>query len=657
MFVYALEKMLSKLKRSCQSEETEEPKKKRLCSYNEEWEKLHKWLTIGSSREYAKCKLCLNSFLVKWDGLKAINAHEMSEKHQSMARGASTSKMLESFFVKKNTAEEDKVIAAEVAYVFHHTQHHHSYLSMDCGIQLSRKCFPDSNIAAKLSCGRTKCEALVCNVLAPHSVEMLCEQLGNSFYSISSDASNRKYRKLFPLCVHYYTPEGMQSKVLDFYEDSNETSEAIADRIRGLLVKNGLDIKRITAYTADNAAVNYGKNKSVFQNLKKDIPNLIPAGCNCHIIHNTAKHAGKALGDMDVESLVIKVYNEFSISAKNVEKLKEFYDFVNLEWQNILRHVPTRWLSLYPAVLRLTEKWPAIKSYFLSLGEDECDPIIWKFVSSGSDSDATDDIPTSEEAYLYFYHNVLGIFHNRILLLEKSDCTSPLVYEIMENLLKELKQRLNDGFYGYKVSLCLKYLPPQKKGQVISKLNNFYERAILYLQKWFDFSENNPFHHLKTFSLTNDLKWDCLEDATSKLGLCSFVDMDALYSEYCIVKNILPEVFSKADTCIGKWNFLFSKAGVDSSPLPNLLSIVQYALSVPVSNAFTERVFSIMGNVWTDNRNRLEVDVVKSEIQCKINFNSMKCSEFYDYIVSKPLLIKAAKSNKKYTFKFVSQQD
>lgn len=352
---------------------------------------------------------------------------------------------------------------------------------------------------------------------------------------------------------------------------------------------------------------------------------------------------------MDVETLIMKVYNEFSISAKNVDLLKEFCEFVDLEWQNILRHVPTRWLSLYPAVLRLTDKWPAIKSYFLSLGEDECDPIVWRFVSTG---DVTDDVPTCEEAYLYFYHNVLGIFHNRILQLEKNDCSSPLLYEIMENLLKELKQRLNDGFYGYKVSLCLRNLTHHKKQQVTSKLNMFYERAILYLQKWFDFSENNPFLHFKTFNLTEDLKWNSLENAVSKLGLSDSVDMDALYSEYCLVKDIIPEVVAKANNCDSKWSFLFSKAGVDA--LPNLFSIVQYVLSIPVSNAFTERVFSIMGNVWTDNRNRLDVDVVKSEIQCKINFGSMKCTEFYDYIVSKPLLIKAAKSNKKYSFKFQS---
>ena len=87
-----------------------------------------------------------------------------------------------------------------------------------------------------------------------------------------------------------------------------------------------------------------------------------------------------------------------------------------------------------------------------------------------------------QEVYSYFHHNVLRIFHKRILQLVQSEYTSPQVCEIMENLLNELKQRLYDGFYGYKVSLCLRNLPAQKRQQLKLKLHKFYERAIAYLQ-------------------------------------------------------------------------------------------------------------------------------------------------------------------------------
>jgi hypothetical protein len=69
--------------------------------------------------------------------------------------------------------------------------------------------FPDSAIAKKMACGRTKCEALVCNVLAPKSVEHVVADLtsGDVFkpkvFPVSTDASNfkKKTEKCF-LCVY-----------------------------------------------------------------------------------------------------------------------------------------------------------------------------------------------------------------------------------------------------------------------------------------------------------------------------------------------------------------------------------------------------------------------------------------------------------------------
>ena len=61
----------------------------------------------------------------------------------------------------------------------------------------------------------------------------------------------------------------------------------------------------ISAYTADNASVNCGKNNSVFQKLKADNSGIIKANCMAHVVHNCAKHAGDRL-DIDIESIVKK---------------------------------------------------------------------------------------------------------------------------------------------------------------------------------------------------------------------------------------------------------------------------------------------------------------------------------------------------------------
>ena len=124
----------------------------------------------------------------------------------------------------------------------------------------------------------------------------------------------------------------------------------------------------VSNFCADNASVNFGKFNSVFTKLQSVKPTLIKANCLCHVINNMVKNASKAF-KVDVESVVIKIYNEFSSSAKRTENLKSFFEFVDLEYQDLLRHVPTRWLSLHPAIDRLLKNWSAVKSYFQSEGE------------------------------------------------------------------------------------------------------------------------------------------------------------------------------------------------------------------------------------------------------------------------------------------------
>ena len=73
-------------------------------------------------------------------------------------------------------------------------------------------------------------------------------------------------------------------------------------------------------------------------------------------------------------------------------------------------------------------------------------------------------------------------------------------------------------------------------------------------------------------------------------------------------------------------------------------------LSLPASNAYTERVFSIMQGVWSKNRSRLSVSIVESELQVRLNFN-LPCSEFTSFVEGNKTLILAAKSNAKYRWK------
>jgi hypothetical protein len=190
---------------------------------------------------------------------------------------------------------------------------------------------------------------------------------------------SHKKKKLFPIAVRYWTPKnGVENKVLDFYDDPDETSAGIANPIKARLTENLLSLENISSYSANNASVNFGKRNSVFQKLQQLNPSIQQANCPAHILHNCAKQAADKL-DVDMESLV-KTFNHFSSSAKRITELKNVFQFLWEDYEDMLHHVGTRWLTLYPSIERLSKCWPAIKSYFLSLGADECPRHIWKYL-------------------------------------------------------------------------------------------------------------------------------------------------------------------------------------------------------------------------------------------------------------------------------------
>ncbi|KAM3617936.1 uncharacterized protein V6R79_012893 [Siganus canaliculatus] len=123
--------------------------------------------------------------------------------------------------------------------------------------------------------------------------------------------------------------------MLDFIENPDESAAGIVALLEQSLDKFGLSLEQVTAFSADNTNVNYGIHNSVFTNLKEKHKDLLQGNCHAHIVHNTVMHALDKLS-VDVESVMLKVYGHFSISAKRREALKEFCEFCNVEFQEIL---------------------------------------------------------------------------------------------------------------------------------------------------------------------------------------------------------------------------------------------------------------------------------------------------------------------------------
>ncbi len=539
--------------------------------------------------------------------------------------------------------KETNVICAEVVHTFHSIRHHHSYRSAECTISLNHKLFPDSNIVKKIHCARTKTIAIAKNILAPHSIDNDVTRLisNDQIFSISTDASNKGNLKMFRIVIQYYTvDEGLVNFVLDLLEDPKETAKDIYNNLKK---SNNLKVENILSYRADYASVNYGKHKSVFINLQKEISYLIKSNCNAHVLRNTAQHGLFQL-PLNIDNLVKKIYAHFSTSAKRIDALKECYKYTDEEYSKLLRHANTRWLSLCEALKRLVDinNIESIIMYFLGIDRCDCPRIISEFF--WEQNDESECIATMNELILHFSYNYMQIFNNSLLELERKTTNSTNLYDIMNDLRKKLMNRLEHGFYGNYVNSILENdrTSPKFREKFEKIAKNVLQFALDYLKKNFDY-ENSVFLKLKSLNLDNCLKHDEVIEIIKLLNIR--IDREKIFDEICTFNEILVKIPAKESIeskSIDVWTKILRQ-----KKLPNLSRVMESAFCIPIANDYVERIFSVIKNLWTDERNRMSIDLVKSEICIRFNYD-MTCSQFYDYIKDNTKLLNAAKSSKKY---------
>lgn len=192
-------------------------------------------------------------------------------------------------------------------------------------------------------------------------------------------------------------------------------------------------------------------------------------------------------------------HNLKKINSKIHSTLKEMSEFADMEYHTLLRHVPTRWLSLLPAIDRLINTWPAVRSYFLSLGEEECPRVLWDALRGNEHGEENE---CSElEVTLFFLQNTLKMFTGAVLSLESDSLTSVEVYALMNGLRTKLQQRKKDAFFGAKVDRVLLSSVNLRVDRLKREFTSFYDTAEQYLEKWFDFSETGHLFNIQCFNL------------------------------------------------------------------------------------------------------------------------------------------------------------
>jgi hypothetical protein len=127
------------------------------------------------------CSICKSQFSTEHGGRSDILQRIKKRKHATAAETESFGKKVTSYFNKETVTDECKRTAVEEGlFAFHTIKHNHSFRSMDCTCSGIRKLHEE-----KFSCGQSKCESIVVNVLAPFAVQQIFEELESVTYRMN----------------------------------------------------------------------------------------------------------------------------------------------------------------------------------------------------------------------------------------------------------------------------------------------------------------------------------------------------------------------------------------------------------------------------------------------------------------------------------------
>ena len=339
----------------------------------------------------------------------------------------------------------------------------------------------------------------------------------------------------------------------------------------------------------------------------------------------------------------------------------------------ILKHIKIRWLSLYLSIERLVEVFLPVKQYFFDQ-HDDCPLEIKQFFER-----------EEVTCILSFLQHVLFELNKKNLELQRYYTTAMDLYRIITSIKVRLQERMDSQFFGAACRYKLMKLPFDKQQVLKSSFMKFLIKIIDYIDGYFN--DNTPlFRSISYFGQENlqDLTWNQVEECVQMINI-KHLDEDRLFEEFTNIKSTLKRLLDQPaslydqvkafinkqsdtattnhsdndeendhDDCSSTnktlrvdhlWLLLFS---IDESP--NFKKLVSFLYSLPCSNAYVESVFSQMKHLFNNTRNRMTTELVSAELKIRLN-PTLSCTDMHKKILCDSSLLKAIRSNEKYTFK------
>lgn len=500
---------------------------------------------------------------------------------------------------------------------------------------------PDSEVAKKIKCHRTKLSAIVKNVSGMHSFTNLIEHVKCSKCSLIVDESTDK-GCIKHLCMVARTllDDEIKDCFLGLIPVTDASAQSLYKDVVNFFTENDTQYKEnMIGFGSDGANVMLGAHNSLSSLLKRDIRGLFIMKCICHSFALCASKACLKLPRF-VEDLARDVYSYFSCSPKRMGSLEQFQTFVKVKPHKLLHPSQTRWLSLHMVVSRLLEQYDALKLYFTDAVLSErllaCENILQRL-----------NDPTTK-LYLQFLDFVLPVFNSLNKQMQSETSQIPVLHKSVSSCFRTIVDCYMRDDYLKKTPLSniapcdprqFKPLPSVYFGAKVGMTLTMQQQTISskakedFRQRCLPFYTEAAVQIMSRFPLYDATfqNLQALEPATVKnKSVQSLAPLMAAFPSLVIdetVQTIDTEWRLLQNTDIGTqlgitpakfWIAVRDAKGGDNEPLfPHVSSFMPSLLSLPHSSATVERIFSAVNRMKTKFRNRLSSSTITGMLHTK----------------------------------------
>ena len=426
-------------------------------------------------------------------------------------------------------------------------------------------------------------------------------------------------------------------KILDLINVYDQANDVVGSIIINTLNHYNIPHDNLVGFAADTTSNMFGDHNSVVSRLRHHFPSMTIIKCICHSIHLCGSEAAKTLPKI-TEDLIRNIYYFFSHSAKRHFEFQMFSEFIENEPQMMLHPSQTRWLSLYNAVKRLLEQWHALKVFFNKIKPFERLMSVDDIVTGMNDK--------SIFLYLHFLNFILPTLAHFNLLFQRKSPTIFLVYRKIRTLYtttleyfcrKEVIKTtylqnfnpsersnwkdVNHIYLGAEIHRLLQTeayrIDPTTINNVKLRCREFYVKLCEEIKKRFDMSD--PLLYYVSFFepevLLNRNTRDTVQSLSDLVALTPRIykgDLQILDNEWRALDHNPIEIDPKTCEVVPFYQQLGLLKYDEEFLFKNLSTFALQILSLPVSNADAERLFSKLNLVKTDIRNKLSVETLRA---------------------------------------------